>query len=474
MAKRIGLAVVLPALLFSSPAHSDSVIAAARRGDLFAVEHYLRKSTDSIGARDAFHYTPLHWAAVRAHWDVVVRLVERGADANAVGWDGGTPLHLAAHHDRPDMIRLLLDAGADLTIQNQWGRTPLHVAARRNCDLVAALLLSRGADPNAATKEGWTPLHVAQMAGHPRVRDLLLAQGADPERKDEKARVPAQYAFERPAAVEGDPGNLAAYVGRYSLDPNVAIEVWLDEGRLHMAEFGPNELYPIGPDTFYCRREPWKVSFHRDDAGTVDRIEIAFLRRTVHGEKLPEFQYVGSQVCRDCHLARATGGQSVHWMKTAHARAFWELKTDWARFLASVREEYRDIEDPSAEWRCLKCHVTGAQDRVARPADTFRREEGVGCEACHGPGSAYIDPTIMADREAFLAHGGHIPDEAICRSCHEDDRFQYEERLPKIAHPRPAEESGDKGGHRGRSPPRGRSEVAPGPGIGRRVAKTSG
>ncbi len=206
-----------------------------------------------------------------------------------------------------------------------------------------------------------------------------------------------------------------------------------------MAEFGPNELYPIAPDTFYCRREPWKVTFHRDDAGAVDRVDVAFLRRTVHGERQPDHRYVGSQVCRECHLTEATGRQSVHWMSSAHARAYWELKTDWARFLASVRDEYQDIEDPSAEWRCLKCHVTGAQDQVAKPAGTFRQEEGVGCEACHGPGSAYTDPTIMADREAFLANGGRIPDETICRTCHEDDRFQYEERLPRIAHPRPTD-----------------------------------
>jgi hypothetical protein len=47
----------------------------------------------------------------------------------------------------------------------------------------------------------------------------------------------------------------------------------------------------------------------------------------------------------------------------------------------------------------------------------------------------------MADREAFLAHRGRVPDEATCRNCHEDDRFDYEERLPKVVHPRPAEGS---------------------------------
>jgi hypothetical protein len=123
-------------------------------------------------------------------------------------------------------------------------------------------------------------------------------------------------------------------------------------------------------------------------------------------------------------------------MRSAHARAYWMLKTDWARFLASAREEYRDIHDPSAEWRCLKCHVAGAQDEDFGPARSFRPEEGVGCEACHGPGSAYVDPTIMSDRQAFLSHGGRLPDEATCRECHQDDGFRYEDRLRQIAHPK--------------------------------------
>ena len=436
-------ATLLIGLSLASPTLADDIIAASKRGDVFAVQHYLRKSPDSIAARDHFNYTPLHWAAVQGHWDAFEALIERDADVNALGWDGGTPLHMACHHDRPDMVRLLLDAGADLTIRNQWGRTPLHVAARRNCDLTATLLLARGADVDATTKEGWTPLHVAQMAGHPLVRDLLLAGGADPERKDESGKVPADYAFQRPAPEPDESADLGAYVGRYALSPEVALRVWVDHGTLRMAEFGPNELYGIGPNTFYCRREPWKVTFHRDADGAVDSVDVAFLRRTVHGTRLPAYQYVGSQVCAECHLAEGTGGQSVHWMQSPHARAFWELKTDWARFLASVRDEYHDIEAPSAEWRCLKCHVTGAQDRVARPADSFRQDEGVGCEACHGPGSAYVDPTIMADRESFLAHGGRIPDEATCRTCHEGDRFEYEERLPRIAHPRPGEGDGE-------------------------------
>jgi hypothetical protein len=434
---------LLMVLIGRQDAWSDGIIEASKRGDLFAIRHYLKKSPDSLDAKDGFGFTPLDWAATREEWDAFELLIEAGARHDNVGFDGGTVLHRAAHHDRPDMVRLLLDRGADLSIQNQWGRTALHVAARRGCDLVAALLLSRGADPNAVTREGWTPLHVAYKAGQPRVVELLLESGADPTRRDNEGKVPADYEFLRPDPIELETTKLQEYVGRYALSPEVNVKVWMENGRLHMAEFSPDEIYPIGKDTFYCAREPWKVTFLRNDAGTVDRIAIDFLRRKVHRKRLPEYTYVGSKVCGECHLGRETGGQYVHWMQTAHARAYWELKTDWAKFLASIREEYSDIEEPVHEWRCLKCHVTGAQDFEGTFAEGFRQEEGVGCEACHGPGSAYIDPIVMADRDRFLEDGGRVPNEKTCRGCHEDDRFRFDERLPKITHPRPEAPTGN-------------------------------
>ena len=416
---------------------ADSLIEASKRGDAFAVRHYLKKFPDRLDATDDFGFTPLDWAATEGEWEAFEILLEAGARIDNVGFDGGTVLHRASHHDRPDMVRLLLDRGADLAQQNQWGRAALHVAARRGCDLVAALLLSRGADPDVATKEGWTPLHVSYKAGQPRVVELLLESGADPASKDNDGKLPSDYDFKRPSPIEVEPSKLQQYVGRYALGPDVVVKVWVENGSLRMAEFSPDKLYPIGKDVFYCAQEPWTVTFGRNDTGAVDRIAIDFLRRQVQGSRLPEYEYVGSKVCGECHTGTEVGSQYVHWMQSGHARAYWELKTDWAKFLASIREEYADIKEPVEEWRCLKCHVAGAQDFEGKYASGFRAEEGVGCESCHGPGSKYIDPDVMADSESFLANGGRLPNETTCRTCHEDDRYHFDERLPKISHPRP-------------------------------------
>jgi len=72
-------------------------------------------------------------------------------------------------------------------------------------------------------------------------------------------------------------------------------------------------------------------------------------------------------------------------------------------------------------YMCAECHSTNlrknydlAQDRF----DTTWSEIDVSCEACHGPGSGYKAMDVMKSREASVAAGLIIPDEALCKSCH--------------------------------------------------------
>ena len=204
---------------------------------------------------------------------------------------------------------------------------------------------------------------------------------------------------------------------------------------MRIREFAPDELYPIADDEFFCRQEPWRVSFVRDPDGAIGGIELDFLRRTVRGRRLNHPRYVGSRVCESCHSGGERGGAYVRWLSSRHSHAYWRLASDWALFLGRLRPHYRDLERPISDDRCVLCHVTGARDPDALFAEGFRPEEGVSCEACHGPGSRYIDPAVMADREAFLANGGVLPDSRTCRSCHRaGERFDYDTWWPKIEH----------------------------------------
>ena len=437
--KVCGLCIGTLLLLGSAPGHAEyfvtDIVDAAKKGDYHAVHRLIEDSPDIIGTTDGDGYTALHWAGIRGHWRIFTELVAAGAPVDAVGGDGGTPLHWACHHDRADMVVLILDAGADPAVQNRWGRTALHVAARRGCSAVAQLLLDRGADPGAVTREGWTPLHVAAMSGQDDMIPVLVAGGADPSARDSEELTAAEVARERPASVEMDPALLDDYVGIYDLGGGFTTKVWQEGTALRIREYAPDGLYPIGVDAFFCDQEPWRVEFKRDGDGSVESIVLHFLRRSVEGARTPSPQYVGSTACKSCHSDAADGNPYIRWMQSEHGHAYWRLAADWALFLGKLRPQYADLEDPISDDRCLLCHVTGRQDDDALFAESFRAEEGIGCESCHGPGSLYVDPEIMTDRESFLAAGGRIPNENTCRGCHrKSEQFDYAEMWPKVAH----------------------------------------
>jgi hypothetical protein len=413
------------------------LVDAAKRGDDHAVRNLIESGTD-LGARGPMGYTALHWAGIRGHWWIFAELVAAGAPVNAIGSDGGTPLHWTCHHDNPDAVRLLLDAGADVGVHNKWGRTPLHVAARRGCLDVAELLLDAGADPNAKTNEGWTPMHVAARSGQESMLDLLESRGADPTRTDSDGLTACRSWKRRPRPMPVGTLQLAEYEGIYDLGHGSTMKVWLEANGLRLREFAPDDLIPVGIDEFSCRQEPWHVRFLRNKDGDITTIKVDFLRRTVRGTRMNAPRYVGSKVCMDCHTGSDQGQQDVLWMRSRHAHAYCRLGSDWSMYLAKLRPHYQDLENPVTDDRCLLCHATGAQNPDALFETSFRPQEGISCEACHGPGSGYASADVMTNREAFLANGGRIPDAETCRSCHRNsDNFDWAEYWPKIAHPIP-------------------------------------
>jgi hypothetical protein len=437
---RHSVPLILGAIAFSNPtaASPQAIVEAAKQGRVDRVSALVAADPGTVFQADASGYTAIRWAGIRGHRDVLLFLARAGADPNTVGADGGTPLHGAAHHDDPEMMRALLEAGGDVTHRNRWGRTPLHVAARRGCLEVAKLLLDAGADPDAVTNEGWSTLSVAYRGGHPEMAALLLSRGADPDLLDAEGRRPGAVTLVRPEPIPITRRQSDQLVGRYDLGRGAGFDVWREGDRVRLMEFAPDDLTPVGVDTFYAVREPWRAVFRRDAEGRVTALEVAFLRQTVVAERVTDpsygIPYVGTSTCVACHARGPGNGPAGLWIASRHSRAFHTLSLDQAKALAAGRDEYRDITDPSTAQPCRMCHLTAAQNPRATFAEGFDETLGVGCEACHGPGGAYATPEIMADRGAFLANGGRIPDEITCRECHRDEAFHFPDRLERIRH----------------------------------------
>ncbi|KDO30701.1 hypothetical protein SPRG_04603 [Saprolegnia parasitica CBS 223.65] len=192
---------------------------AARENQGALVHHLLRCDGVDINRANKDGMTALHEAAQRDHHDVLVALVEAGANALLKNKEGQLPiqlattdgrfrmllasdlsfgecaqrglwsdvarrvdarsitdintrigekrytlLSLAARHDKLSVVRRLIEYdGVDLNAANIDGRTALHEAAAKNRIAILALLLHAGANTRSKTKSDETPRDVATV-----------------------------------------------------------------------------------------------------------------------------------------------------------------------------------------------------------------------------------------------------------------------------------------------------------------------
>lgn len=138
--------------------------------------------------------------------------------------------------------------------------------------------------------------------------------------------------------------------------------------------------------------------------------------------------FVGIEKCRKCHSSSAIGNQIKIWSASPHAKAYHVLMIGRALKIAKKL----NISSPHKDLRCLKCHTTGGGNSEAT------KTEGVGCEACHGPGSKYCE---FSNHASFVHRDnaykkairlGMYPiigidsiklREKLCRYCHNEKRL---------------------------------------------------
>ena len=150
------------------------------------------------------------------------------------------------------------------------------------------------------------------------------------------------------------------------------------------------------------------------------------------------FEYIGAKKCKMCHNKLEKGQQFTKWSEAKHANAMKTLSGTKAMEYAKAN----GIANPATDSKCTKCHSTAGSVDKGLLAETITTEEGVSCESCHGPGSAYKSSTVMKSQEQSIAKGLVIPNEQVCVGCHNKDNpfhkpFNFAEYSKKIAHPNP-------------------------------------
>jgi hypothetical protein len=138
-----------------------------------------------------------------------------------------------------------------------------------------------------------------------------------------------------------------------------------------------------------------------------------------------KYHFVGMEKCAsECHNNEKMGFQYNIMKNGPHSNAFNILNsgkgTGYAK-KAVIKG------NPQESQVCLKCHVTGGGLDSSFFAATYRKEEGVTCEACH--------------KGAFISKA-FIPKAEDCLNCHNDSvhripHFNFTRNIEKISHPRP-------------------------------------
>lgn len=151
---------------------------ACEHGSLHCLRELLEGSPTPLDleARNFEGFTPLHVAVTTSNHDVILTLLEHGADVDAVDIKSGrSPLLHAVENNNLEMVELLLQHGANVNAQSYGGNTALHAASGRGLLEVLRLLVRNGADSSLKNYHNDTPLMVAR---NKRVIDILRGKAS--------------------------------------------------------------------------------------------------------------------------------------------------------------------------------------------------------------------------------------------------------------------------------------------------------
>ena len=153
----------------SSWPHKDSpeakLLKAAHNGSINDVKRLLYWNRNiNVNVIDSIERkTPLIWAAMMGHIDIVRMLLAKGADVNVRDKDGSTALIWASNNGDANTVQALLNAGADVHIKDKGGNTALIWAGYNGNPKTIEALLAAGADVNATDAEGKTALQYIRI-----------------------------------------------------------------------------------------------------------------------------------------------------------------------------------------------------------------------------------------------------------------------------------------------------------------------
>lgn len=179
---------------FKSEFHRYILISIARCGNNLNFFEKVVKMDANVNWADSKGFTALMEASLSGNYEMCCRLIELGANVNAV--DNELRFSAVQHvcdrgNDNVKILELLLSKGANAYVKSSTGETLLHLACRRGYVNTVMKLLSIGIYPNCFNSNEETPLHLILTCDSTGTEELILSAveslieaGADINLKD--------------------------------------------------------------------------------------------------------------------------------------------------------------------------------------------------------------------------------------------------------------------------------------------------
>ena len=172
----------------------SSLLKAIDENDITYVNNNLSKVEevdDDINVAYGPGTTLLCRACTTGNFEVVKRLIEKGANVNKKSESGKLPLEIAMDLNHTEVSRFLLQNGAQPLKENF---NALHVACSKGQREIAALVLKHGVNPNLIDGNGDGALHHAVRKGRLEICQLLIRSNSDVNRQNGVGNTPVHEA----------------------------------------------------------------------------------------------------------------------------------------------------------------------------------------------------------------------------------------------------------------------------------------
>ncbi|XP_029651673.1 E3 ubiquitin-protein ligase MIB2-like isoform X2 [Octopus sinensis] len=152
----------------------DQFVREAAQGQIDNIREVITKHPDKIDQRSSGK-TALQVASHQGHKDIVIMLLDAGANLELQDEDGDTALHYSAFGNQPEVMELLLLKGANINAFNKGGCSTLHVAVNKQFVKCVRVLLKHSTPVNIQDAYGDTALHDAIGKENRQIIDFLVS-----------------------------------------------------------------------------------------------------------------------------------------------------------------------------------------------------------------------------------------------------------------------------------------------------------